>query len=159
MRYKGMRSGKLELVKKLRSGGRGVGAVWRAVCDCGNTPEVLARKVADGTRKSCGNCGRGLGMLETEKTGIPAGMKIHFHRIVQQKHIGPVPVDKFVALKGKRCIICNTQEGTLPEWNDERISFIPLCRACTRARGGGKLTELLEWIMRVASRVRDRLDQ
>jgi hypothetical protein len=158
-RYSGRKYNALTLVEKSRPGGDGIGAIWWAVCDCGNRVEVVARRVVAGDRKSCGNCGKGLGNKQIERYGIPRGMRAHLLRIIKQNPKQPVNTANYVSLQGKRCIICNTQAGVLPEWADDRIQFVPLCRRCSAARMGGKLAELLEWVLVVARRVQERLGE
>lgn len=54
--YKNKRFGHLTLVKYAKAGGTGIGAYWKALCDCGTEVEVLARAVSAGRILTCGKC-------------------------------------------------------------------------------------------------------
>jgi hypothetical protein len=54
MDYSNMKFGHLTLLRYARAGGRGVGRVWLAKCDCGSEVEVVAKDVVAGRVKSCG---------------------------------------------------------------------------------------------------------
>lgn len=63
------RFGKLVVVERLRSGGAGVGVVWRCACDCGGSREETTRRLNEGKATSCGCANR----LDVNLTGQTFG--------------------------------------------------------------------------------------
>lgn len=162
-RYKGKRSGRLELVEYSRPGGPGVGAIWRAVCDCGRTCEVRARDITSGKRKTCGNCTKELGIESGRRIPdptIPRGYKEHYNDVIRQMTregtISELSPTKYVELIGKRCVGCNVLE-TRPELTAPGSTMlVPICRTCSEWRGGRNVEKWLEHCVRVGMSVRSR---
>lgn len=155
--------GKLTLLHKARAGGAGVGTLWVAVCDCGTTKEVLLRKVRSGDVQSCGKCTRSLGIRPDERVvhaGIPKGHKRQFSNLIRQKPQHGVTAARYLEIARNRCIACNVQ-GCSVEWaypaDSASTELVAICGACSLQRRGQNVSKWLEWILRTATRINDRL--
>lgn len=169
-KYKGLRAGRLELVEYSRPGGKGVGSIWWAICECGNTTEVIARQVVHGRVKTCGNCGKGLGIQSNARmplSNIPQGHKEAYKRIIRQLASAGVQIcispDNYVQYIGKRCIGCNTSDTHVELEMQPRVDnvqthtqLVAICRSCSGWRAGRNVQEWLEYCIRIADSLRNR---
>ncbi len=113
--YQNKKFGALTLVVRLRSGGSGVGSIWMASCDCGNSVEVRAREVANGRRKTCGKCqlGRNLaraGRMRRDrfsKLETQAYSRLFRTAARRNKKVGFTPPEH-VNIIHRNCSYCNT---------------------------------------------------
>jgi hypothetical protein len=164
MNYTNKKYNKLTLLHKARAGGQGVGAVWLAVCDCGNTLEVLARKVKSNDVKSCGNCGKGLGIQGSGrivKQGIPRGHREQFSKLIKQAPGSQLTAGEYLEIAQKRCLCCGVREP-LVEWADEKkressTDLIPICKECSSWRKGRNIQVFLRYILRTAQCIRNQI--
>lgn len=136
-----------------------------AVCDCGNTKEVLARKVASGAVASCGMCEKGLGIQtphSRNKQGIPKGHRAHFSNLLRKYPDAHITTGDYTRLLGGRCVACNTRDIHV-EWSGipgamSSTDLITICRVCSSERRGRNVLKWLEYICRVAQSVIARRD-
>lgn len=168
--YTDIESGRLTLISYSRPGGKGIGSIWWASCRCGNVVEVVAKQVAGGRVKTCGNCGKGLGIHSANVragSSISKGHKVHFTNIIREiVAAGLTPLvtpDKYMALKGNQCVGCGTNEthvelGQKPRRSDPVNStrLIPICARCSRGRNKRNVLEWLDECVRVAQSVLSR---
>lgn len=163
MNYTNKKYNRLTLLHKARSGGHGIGAIWAAVCDCGNTLEVLARKARCGAIQSCGNCGKGLGIQgsgKVVKQGIPSGHREYFSKLIRQSE-AQLTAQEYMEVAKRRCLCCGSK-ATRAEWGEERprvssTELIALCDTCSTWRRGRSIRKFLEYIVRTAQCVRNQL--
>lgn len=161
--YKDRKYGSLTLLHEARKGGHGIGATWLAVCDCGNTREVLARKVASGDVVSCGNCDKGLGIQGSGrkvKEGIPKGHREYFSKLLRKHPTAQITARDYTRLLSGRCVGCNTRNIHI-EWSgigeaNTSTDLIQICSFCSVERRGRNVVKWLEFIMRVAQSIRLR---
>ena len=171
--YTGYKAGQLELLVFSRPGGKGVGSIWWAICNCGNRTEVQARQVIAGRVKTCGNCGIGLGIQASVLMSLPALPKGHqeYYKSILRKliAIGVVPYitpDMYTKLLGNRCVGCNNSDTHVelamqPQRGEDytHTALVPICRACSGWRRDRNVVDWLAHCIRVADSVRSRLPE
>lgn len=161
--YQNKRFHSLTLITRLRVGGKGVGAIWIAQCDCGETREVAARMVANGRIKSCGKCqlGRDLTRLRRVRTDrYTKEQRKAFRRYMKtadRRHVPfTIPLVQFFELTKEDCTLCHkparesdtgVQELSLIE---DRQGYTPentvaSCKRCRDFQGRHNLQEVLEF--------------
>lgn len=152
MPYTNKRQGKLTLLRKKKKGGAGVGAVWVALCDCGKTKEVLARKVMSGAISSCGTCSSGASPRPALQ-GLPKGhLKSYLNLLKTAKELD-ITVQEYVRASTGRCIACNTNKVRV-EWGEpggpyNSTNLIAICTDCSTYRHGRSIRKLLGWLVQV----------
>jgi hypothetical protein len=154
--YTGKTSGKLTLVAYRRPGGKGVGAIWTAVCECGNTRDVIGRMVIAGRIRSCGDC-------KLPPTNIPKVTKdlsYRFRRslsymVAKYTRLGirwGIDYQEYRKVLGKNCTLCRepmtvgrvgvAHVQPCTELTPGNIS--PVCRQCLPHMRGLSLGEYLD---------------
>lgn len=162
-RYKkGDRYGKLVLLSKSRPGGRGIGGLWYAVCDCGNTIEVVVLQVWHGRVSTCGRCGEGLGIQTTHSVQtqrISAGHLAQFTKLVKERPDAQLTSHKYNQIIRLRCVGCNSQP-VHAEWSDiAGTPLAPICKLCSSWLSGRSLSKWLAHCLRVATSLQQRQAQ
>lgn len=166
MDYRDKKYNKLTLLAYSRPGGMGVGAIWRALCDCGNTLEVLARKVRAGAVQSCGNCEKGIGIQGSGRlvgTGIPAGHYLHFKKLLKQKPDAQLRAQDYRVTVDRDCCICASPDVRV-EWGDLRgeptaTNLIAICGECSKWRRGINVLEYLRYLVKVTRRINNMISR
>ena len=156
--YRNRRKGKLTLVGYRRPGGKGVGAIWTALCDCGNEREVVGRQVLAGRILSCGKC------PDTLEEKLPKStrkqMNYTFRRSLSSNlvrinkencewQISPQDYRKYL---GMECLLCREKmtSRTVGVVRSQPCTSLtpdyasPVCRGCTPVLRGRSLAEYLE---------------
>lgn len=157
----------LELLRKSRRGGKGVGTYWWTVCDCGKVFEALGKYVRAGRVRSCGKCRIPLGVPRKEVaplSEIPAGHREHYRNILRKLSeidaVLALTPEMYTRLIGARCVGCGVREthvelATPPQVTkvETHTELVPICRKCSDWRGGRNVEKWLEHCIRVAGNV------
>lgn len=167
--YSNQKYAYLTLLRPSRSGGKGVGAVWTARCDCGVEREVIARRVVAGQIKSCGKCQFSLGIRSTgpaRSSSIPRELRTIYLREMRRAGKGwSLSLEQLSEIVRKPCHYCGDQSGrsrTSGRMLYNRLvrvdsslgctpaNVIPCCIPCREMRGALKHQEFLDHIARIA---------
>jgi hypothetical protein len=118
--YKGRKYNALTLLAYVKPGGQGIGAVWLAKCDCGNTRQVSARAVVAGRIKSCGKCPLGLGIRSegisraARLKGIERRLYVRYLKeALSQKAEFDLTPSQFLNMTKEPCQLCGTNQALL----------------------------------------------
>lgn len=163
--YTGQRFRHLELLCYARPGGSGVGAVWKARCDCGKVQEVVAKSVVAGRVGSCGKCKYHRDLIKSEKE---RRLKLRSkNRQLLSSHIShasrknlkwELSVKEFDDLVSQGCCLCEEKvQGVHSNRSDGHYTpgeCFGLCGWCTRMLDGRKLEELLNKVSFIISRIK-----
>lgn len=160
--YRGLRFAALTLLEKVRPGGRGVGAIWLARCDCGNTTEVIARDVANGRRKTCGKCKYGrdlarLGRMRTDRNSKVERQAYsrYFRTAARRRKEFTLEPAQFVDIIKGNCVACDSAAVLADTGRNEvalivdREGYTPgnvasICRRCRDYKQDHNLQDFLD---------------
>lgn len=160
--YKGKKYGSLTLLEKSRSGGAGIGVLWRALCDCGTVAEVRFRRVLRGDVTSCGKCQFRLGGRKKPgrqpvmTTGVPEGHIDHFRRILRVTNI---TAQQYLQCISNQCVICGTTRVHAELTSPAEHSLVAICKPCSVLRNGTNPTKWLTAIIRLVNLLQSRLNR
>lgn len=166
--YQNKKFHSLTLIARIRVGGKGVGAIWLAQCDCGNTREVAARQVANGRIKTCGKCpsGRDLARgrrIRTDRTTKEQrkSYKRYLNTPRNANGLAAIPIAQFLELIAENCSYC----GALARQSRSGLNEItrvvdsegftlqnlePICRCCKEFKGTHNRIDFLDLCTKVA---------
>lgn len=172
MNYSGMKFNYLTLLSYVRAGGQGVGAIWLARCDCGNTRDVTAKRVVHGQIRSCGKCELSRGHksdLRAQTMKLRAAERKLYMRYItkaSQKSIAwSLSPDQFIGIIRQSCRYCGqdpdrTIQGTTHRYNGidrvdsdqgyTHLNSIPACSTCRALKGELRTAEFLDKVQAIA---------
>lgn len=179
--YTGVKLNHLTLLKRVRAGGQGVGAVWLARCDCGVEREVVARKVVHGQLKSCGKCelSRNLAASGRQLGGaLRAAERRLLTRYMEKaanKKIGwELTPEQFRSIIGSSCAYCgrapdrfirgaklkyNGVDRVYSEGKYTLTNCTPACSMCRALKGELNARSFLDIVMNIASHISHQMTQ
>lgn len=168
MDHTGRKYGHLTLLSKIRQGGHGVGSVWKAQCDCGNTREVLAKDVVAGRVRTCGKCSyakilRSNSRKETtqERRKNLKGYERLVRNSLSRRVACTLSYEDYTVILQSNCTFCgkSASEG-VPKVGlvSNTAGYIPgnvlpCCTDCKKLQGDYNSSEFLGLVLRIARRV------
>lgn len=167
--YKGNKYGKLLLISRVGGGGAGKGAIWLAQCDCGNMKEVVAKEVARGKIRSCGNCQTERRHIAPSRGPRKAAEQRWYSRYVRQAFREgkkwSLSYEDLRIMEQNKCSTCPTEGGKyslrIALWNPEGEyapgNVINLCPTCNEIRGKYNIASFLEYANIMVTTVRSRI--
>jgi hypothetical protein len=168
MDHTGKKYGHLTLVSKIRPGGHGVGAVWKAVCDCGRDREVLAKDVVAGRVRSCGKCNYSKILRTSSSTRNilqNKQLKKGYERLVRncltRRVACTISYEEYCRILTLDCTYCgNSASEGVPkvglvsnEAGFTPTNCIPSCTNCKKLQGDYNSSEFLKLVMKIANRI------
>lgn len=166
--YTAMKFHHLILSHKVRAGGKGVGAIWSALCDCGNIVDVVAKDVANGRRKTCGKCKLGqdlrrIGRMRSDRSNKAERLSYsrHFRAAVRRHKKFDLGSSYFLELVRDTCTWCERPAHESKSGLNEvglivdSGSFTPenvetICLSCKEFKGKRSAQEFLDLCHRVS---------
>lgn len=177
--YTGCKFNHLTLLRRVKEGGQGVGAIWMAQCDCGNEREVIARRVVHGQVRSCGKCqyARDLALPGRQQGAqLRVAERKLFNRYIAKAtakrlkwELSP---EQFRELIGGLCAYCGqgpdrVVHSTKLKYNGidrvygadgyTRANCTPACSTCRSLKGDLNAREFLDIVMNIATHMVERL--
>ena len=161
--YSNRKVNRLTLIHYIRPGGQGIGSIWIAQCDCGNTREVVAKDVIRGRVKDCGNCQLKRNTTNnTKDTTALVNSKMRRHYVQQMGRVlrsgaewNLTPED-YLKISTINCQVCNSSLEQYPPMliSTNEKSYTPdtvlvLCRDCYQLKGKMTTYKFLEHIQRI----------
>lgn len=169
--YTGLQFGRLILLNKVRSGGKGVGQIWLARCSCGNTREVVARRVVHGEITSCGKCTIPRGRQEPTRVSAPIRrLYLRYARRAAEKSITwELSIGEFATIISSNCTYCGIRPSTgmrrgqgIQYTGIDRVSStegyigrnaISCCTNCRRLKQDYTTEEFISYVLRIAHHI------
>ena len=168
MDHTGKKYGHLTLLEKIRPGGHGVGAVWKAQCDCGSTREVLAKDVVAGRVRSCGKCSYSKILrtsTPTRNSSQNRKLKKGYERLVRncltRRVACTISYEEYSQILSQNCTYCSksASEG-VPKVGLVRVgvgytpgNVLPCCTDCKKLQGDYNSSEFLDIVIRIYNRI------
>lgn len=179
--YSGIKFNHLTLLHKVREGGQGVGAIWKALCDCGNEKEVIARRVVHGQVRSCGKCqySRDLALPGRRLGGELRAAERRLYSRYMDKSVArgvawELTPEQFRKLIGESCEYCGRNpdrviHSSKLKYNGvDRVyntlgytqgNCVAACSTCRSYKGDSNFQEFLDHCMEVATHTVTRLQR
>jgi hypothetical protein len=173
--YAGNKYGHLTLIRYLKPGGSGVGAIWLARCDCGTERELIARTAVHGRIRSCGNCQYSRELTAagaTRGSRIRAGQRRlyvrYLNKAVTRGITWTLTPEQFIDIITKPCVYCGTDpdQANNParmrhsglDRVESHIGYTPdnciaACSICRAMKGDLNASDFLEKIQKISRRL------
>ncbi len=165
-KYTNKKYGKITLRGYARPGGKGIGSYYWGECSCGNRKQFLARMVASGKIRSCGECieyQRLAAAEQRKKNANRAQMAKATDRAYKIGAVWTLTPREYYAVIAQHCVLCNSQERIEAERWDPAAGFTPAnvyaeCTRCRVGRGNRTILEYVSFCVSVADRFRNVVD-
>lgn len=176
--YSGNKYGHLTMLLYSKPGGTGMGAIWKARCDCGNIVDVIAKEAARGNIKTCGKCElkhktrlesiRKTRQVTGALTRLYSKFLIACHKSAVHNELTE---EQYLNIVARKCTYCEQSPDTsLPQSKilvnhvdrlrlDGHYHLTNVCSICSSCRGwknGKDSTNFIEKVLQVADSIRKR---
>lgn len=171
--YTGRKYSHLLLIRKVRAGRQGTGAVWLAQCDCGEVREVVARDVSNGRTHSCGKCQLGRDSTRKKRVRTERHTKWeaqaysrYFRTAANRKRQFTLEPAQFFNIIHSKCTYCGNEPGKAETGLNELTLVVdsgsytldnvePACRRCRTLKGTNNHQEFLDICIEIALHTAD----